>query len=107
MKKILLAYLCPLVLCGCVTHVDMPVLPATHPANPEAEMGLLLAPSELLSRHHPPPDTAPQEDPAQHDHMQQDGHGVHDRHGPFRSDLPLPHPHRRNVVLCGQLLEVW
>jgi len=54
----------------------MPVLPATHPANPEADFGMVLEPSDLLSRHHPPPDTEPKDDPAQHDHVQQRGHGM-------------------------------
>jgi hypothetical protein len=72
----LAAFFATAVLTGCATVVEMPDLPLSHPANPEAEAPPAMRPSGLLSLHHPPPpNTKPSADPAQHDHMQQRGHG--------------------------------
>jgi hypothetical protein len=59
---------------GCAVHVDMPEVPAHHPASPDAEAAPLPPPSPLLDSYRavePPPEM-----PA----MGTQGHGMHDGH---------------------------
>lgn len=80
-RKVCTSLVLGITLIGCATVVEMPDLPASHPAHPGAESGVMASPSALLQLELPPPDTDPLDEPAQHDHMQQRGHGDMDMSG--------------------------
>ena len=80
-RNVCLPILAVWALAGCVTVVEMPDLPLTHPANPLAEAPPALPPPATLSLHYPAPDISPEDSAAQHDHMQQGGHGKPEMEG--------------------------
>ena len=63
-----------LLLSGCAWEPELPSVPVTHPANPEAEAGPLWEPSDLLSVSRPP-DTAESGPTMRHDESEEGGAG--------------------------------
>ncbi|MFO8008750.1 MAG: hypothetical protein R6V05_13550 [Candidatus Brocadiia bacterium] len=54
---------------GCAWQAELPAVPASHPANPEAEAAPVVRPSDVLSVRQPAPTPHPME------MMHHEGHG--------------------------------
>ncbi len=77
---------------GCATRVRMPELSAGHPAHKDTAAGKEWTPPPRLALHFPVPGTHPSDSAAEHDHMQQWGHGEKRIEGMMHPGPP-PEPH--------------